>query len=123
MSRTFSVLVVEDNPDNAAVIGIALGLTAVLSAIFVTTGAEALAMLSKQKFDVVLLDPGLPDIDGGKLLRDILSADPAQVVIVVTADTRISAMEEYLELGARSVIVKPFNPLTLARDVLVHVID
>ncbi|RYF38681.1 MAG: response regulator [Comamonadaceae bacterium] len=120
MGRVRTVLVVEDNPDNRAIIEVSLGLTTSLSCQCATNGAEALAKLRERDFDVVLLDPGLPDVGDREIMHAIIDRDPAPTVVIVTADARPSSAERYRSLGARGVITKPFNPLTLARDVLIH---
>lgn len=120
MGRVRTVLVVEDNPDNRVIIEVSLGLTTSLSCHFAANGAAALAKLRERDFDVVLLDPGLPDMGDREIMRAIIDRDPAPTVVIVTADARPSSAERYRSLGARAVITKPFNPLTLARDVLIH---
>ena len=120
MGRVRSVLVVEDNPDNSLIMEIALGLTAALACQFVSTGAEAIERVRERDYEIVLLDPGLPDIGDREIMRAIIDRDPAPTVIVVTADARPSSAERYKAMGARAVMLKPFTPLTFARDVLAH---
>lgn len=120
MGLVRSVLVVEDNPDNSLIMEIALGLTAALACQFVSTGVEAIERVRERDYDVVLLDPGLPDIGDREILRAIIDRDPPPTVIIVTADARPSSAERYKAMGARGVILKPFNPLTFARDVLAY---
>lgn len=120
MGRVRTVLVIEDNPDNSAIIEVALGLTTSLTCHFAANGAEAIDRLRERDFDVVLLDPGLPDVGDREIMRAVLERDPAPAVVIVTADARPSSAERYRSLGARAVITKPFDPLTLARDVLIH---
>jgi DNA-binding response OmpR family regulator len=73
-----------------------------------TTGREALATLAVDRFDVILLDLGLPDMDGRDVFRDMkrLSDVP---VIMVTARSEEFDRVLGLELGADDYITKPFS--------------
>jgi two-component system, OmpR family, response regulator len=82
----------------------------------VSTGGDGLARLrSDGDFDVVLLDLGLPDVDGLDVLRDIRGRGLHIPVIILTA--RAADREAGLRLGADEFLVKPF-PFAL---VLEHV--
>lgn len=118
MGRVRSVLVVEDNADNRLIMEIALGLTAALACQFVGTGVEAIERVRERDYEIVLLDPGLPDVGDREIMRAIIDREPPPTVIIVTADARASSAARYKAMGARAVILKPFNPLTFARDVL-----
>lgn len=77
------------------------------------SGGEALAMLRAQPPAVVLLDIGLPDIDGFEVLRR-LRADGLNVpVIMLTARGEEIDRILGLELGADDYVVKPFSPREL----------
>ena len=58
--------------------------------------------------DVVLLDLGLPDLDGMELLRRVRAARFAAPVVVVTARENLEARVNALDLGADDYLVKPF---------------
>jgi DNA-binding response OmpR family regulator len=74
----------------------------------VTTGSGALLRLRDGEFDLVLLDLGLPDIDGLDVLRR-LRRDGRQVpVIIVTARAEVENLVEGLDLGADDYLTKPF---------------
>ena len=70
------------------------------------TGAEALALLGEA--DVVLLDLGLPDMDGFDVCRRIRAGSDIPV-IVVSARAEMSARIHGLNLGADDYMVKPVN--------------
>lgn len=71
-------------------------------------GAGALAEVDRQRPDIVLLDLGLPDIDGYEVCRR-LRADSALPIIVVTARGDEIDRVLGLELGADDYMVKPFG--------------
>jgi len=72
------------------------------------TGLEALTLIVDQRPDAVLLDLGLPDIDGLDLLR-MLRAVSNVPVIAVTARDEDDVIIQTLDLGADDYIVKPFS--------------
>jgi DNA-binding response OmpR family regulator len=77
------------------------------------TGLEGLTRAVEEKPDAVLLDLGLPDIDGLDLLR-MLRAVSAVPVLVVTARDEDDQIVRTLDAGADDYIVKPFSASQLA---------
>ncbi len=99
-----SVMIVED--DAAISAQLAKGLTrAGCMPIVVTTGAAALDAVGA---DLILLDLGLPDIDGIELCR-LLRQRTGVPVIVITARSAVAARVEALDAGADDYLVKPFG--------------
>ena len=72
------------------------------------TGAEALSMVTSHCPDVILLDLGLPDMDGNDLLKS-LREWTATPVIVVSARTQEMDKVAAIDLGADDYITKPFG--------------
>ena len=72
------------------------------------TGAEAYSMVTSQCPDVVILDLGLPDMDGMKILQGVREWS-SMPVIVVSARTHERDKVEALDLGADDYITKPFG--------------
>jgi two-component system KDP operon response regulator KdpE len=72
------------------------------------TGALALGIASTLQPDVVLLDLGLPDVDGAVLCRH-LRLQLTCPIVVVTADAVEDRIVEVLDLGADDYVVKPFS--------------
>ena len=108
------VLVVEDEPAPLQVM--AASLTArnyrVATA---TTGARALELVATESPDVMIVDLGLPDIDGLDLCRH-LRLWTKSPIIVVTADGSERRMVQALDEGADDYVTKPFSmPELLAR--------
>lgn len=73
-----------------------------------STGADAVGMVLSGKFDLVLLDLGLPDMDGSTVLT-ILRTVSTLPVIVVTARTERAEVVRLLDLGADDHVTKPFD--------------
>lgn len=79
------------------------------------TGAEAVQVASAVETDLIVLDLGLPDVDGLTLVRHlrVLGECP---VLVVTADADDERIVAALDLGAEDYVTKPFSlPVLLAR--------
>jgi DNA-binding response OmpR family regulator len=69
------------------------------------SGGDAFERLTSGAYDLVLLDLGLPDVDGLEVLRRLRSSGITVPVIVLTA--RADAREEGLRLGADDFLAKP----------------
>ncbi|MDP6635076.1 MAG: sigma-54 dependent transcriptional regulator [Phycisphaerae bacterium] len=73
-------------------------------------GQEALDLLIGERFDVVLTDLRMPDIDGMALLRQIKDSDgPHPAVILMTAYGSIPIAVEAMKMGAYDFVTKPFR--------------
>lgn len=73
-----------------------------------TTGMEALHVFQEDSFDLILLDLGLPDIDGIELLK-IIRKRLATPLIVISARNNEHEKVKALDLGADDYITKPFG--------------
>ena len=82
-------------------------------------GAVALGMLKKQKFDFVLSDINMPNMNGFDLLAAIKKDDHLKhlPVLMVTAEARKEDILRAAQEGAAGYIVKPFTKLTLEEKV------
>ena len=72
------------------------------------TGAEGLAAIASQALDLVMLDLGLPDIDGLEIIRRLRS-DSSVPLIVLTARSDERTKVKALDLGADDFVTKPFG--------------
>ena len=79
---------------------------------YVNHGLEGLELLKKKRFDLVILDVMLPDIDGWTLLQ-ILRQFSQVPVIFLTAKDQIMDRVKGLELGADDYLAKPFSYVEL----------
>lgn len=73
-----------------------------------TTGSEALSLITSHCPDLILLDLGLPDMDGNSLLHDVRKWT-ATPIIVISARTHELDKVEAIDLGADDYITKPFG--------------
>ena len=74
------------------------------------TGTDALVLYPKENPDVVLLDLGLPDMNGRDVLKDIKSKTPQLKVVVVSGYGEKTVEAELLSLGADYFLSKPVFP-------------
>jgi len=77
------------------------------------TAESARTRLRSQRADIICLDVQLPDGDGLSLLNWISEKQPKAAVLMVTASTERSTVEQSLRNGAKGYIVKPFTKATL----------
>ncbi|MET0949618.1 MAG: response regulator [Pseudomonas sp.] len=102
------VLLCED--DDLIASGIAAGLNAQgLTVDRVATAAAARAILAAAQFDVLILDLGLPDEDGLKLLKQLRGQGVALPVLILTARDTVSDRVDGLQAGADDYLLKPFD--------------
>jgi DNA-binding response OmpR family regulator len=107
------ILVVDDEPD--VVESVQLGFTLQWRDVDVLgagTGEGALDLVEQEHPDIVLLDVGLPDIDGFEVLRRIRAFSDTPVVMLTARDDAMDKVKG-LELGADDYVTKPFNHLEL----------
>ena len=72
------------------------------------TGSDALEATRSRRFDLMLLDIGLPGIDGYEVLRRLRGAQDATPVLVLTARDHVNERVHGLDLGADDYLAKPF---------------
>ena len=114
-----AVLVVED--DETIAVALMSGLTAHgyrVSA--VRTGRAALTEAAGVEFDLVLLDLGLPDLDGVEVCRQLRARQPGCVLVMLTARTEEIDVVVGLEAGADDYLTKPFRMAELLARVRAH---
>jgi len=110
-ARAFHVLVAEDNKVNQKLV------VAVLKRLghstrVVETGLQAVEAVKKEKFDLVLMDIQMPEMDGieaTQLIRDIGWTKHALPVLGLTADFRTSDLSKYRSVGMNDCLGKPIK--------------
>jgi DNA-binding response OmpR family regulator len=77
------------------------------------SGAEGLAFLSQQSFDLVYMDLRMPDMNGTETLKVIHSKFPEIPVILFTAQPDLNSAVEAVRHGATDYLLKPLQPQAL----------
>jgi DNA-binding response OmpR family regulator len=110
---TAMIMVVEDEPNIGALVRTYLQ-RAGYQVLWVRSGEDALAELHRHPIKLVVLDVGLPGIDGFEVCRRIAGGVP---VIMLTARDEEPDRVAGLEVGADDYVSKPFSPRELAARV------
>lgn len=72
-------------------------------------GTDAVALVDKQSFDLIILDLAMPGIDGIETLKQIKSKQPEAEIIMLSGQGSIKASIEAMKLGAGDFIEKPVD--------------
>lgn len=113
------LLLVDDDPDLVLLASYVLEHLGGFEVTSCEGGAEAVELACDVQPDVILMDVLMPDPDGVELARRLFT-DPRTAgipLIFLTAKESSAERRRLLELGARGVVTKPFDPETLAEDV------
>ena len=119
-----SVLVVEDSATMRSLIASTLEQMGVpLKVTEASSGFEALRLLPRESYDLIVTDINMPDINGLELVSFVKGNHVYRSIplIIVSTESSDRDREKGLSLGADAYLVKPFEPddlLQIARDLL-----
>jgi len=113
------ILIVDDEPKIRSFIGRALA-AAGYATEFADSGAEGLRRALATRYDLVILDLVMPDLDGRQVLGRLLATRPSQAVIVLSCVADVAAKVDCLERGAQDYLTKPFSLAELLARVRVR---
>ena len=110
---------VEDSATTRTFVVTVLESAGVHDVVQVPSGFAALQALPRNRFDLVITDINMPDINGLELIRFMRASSVlAQVpLIVISTEARESDRQRCLGLGANEFLAKPFRPETLVAAV------
>lgn len=108
LEQTISVLVVDDEPSLRKVIRASL-VASGFTVEEVGNGAEAIGMVERRAFDIVLLDINMPGIGGVETCRRIRALAPNTGIVMVTVRDTEEDKVRALEAGADDYVTKPFR--------------
>lgn len=83
----------------------------------ISRGSEALDLLTREPYDLVITDLKMPDMDGLEILKNIKSRWPHITVILITGYGKASIAEQAVKQGAYEYLEKPFTPDDILRVV------
>lgn len=114
------VLLVEDDNHIRLIIKTSLVKLAQWQVIEARNGTEALRLADEERPDLILLDIMMPGMDGTTTFKELLKKESLNYVPVIfmTAKVQRQEIESYIKLGARGVITKPVDPMTLPEQII-----
>jgi CheY-like chemotaxis protein len=116
---TKRLLIIDDEQDIRDVVKAALEEFASWEVTTIDSGTKALPILKTGSYDGILLDLSMPDQDGFSVYA-LLQADPIAQnipIALLTAKVLPSDRRRFAELNIAGVISKPFNPITIWREI------
>jgi two-component system chemotaxis response regulator CheY len=118
----FKLLIVEDSTTVRSLIMSTLEDAGDFEFVETASGFEALKMLTREKFDLIITDINMPDINGLELIGFIKKKGLYKDIPLVIISTEGSEQDikKGLALGADEYIVKPFEPEQLQKSILKH---
>jgi CheY-like chemotaxis protein len=116
------ILVVDDNDDDRYMLQLLLEAEGHSRITIATGGHEALALLEREKFSLILLDMMMPGMTGDEVLK-IIKKNPDTrdtPVVVLSADSDSEKISKCINIGADDYLPKPFNSAILRDDTILH---
>jgi two-component system OmpR family response regulator len=116
------VLYIDDEPDIREVVELSLGLDPCILVRSCASGNAALALAPDWAPDIILCDVVMPAMDGPATLARMRQC-PQTVntpFVFMTSRAQAREIEHFKSLGAAGIILKPFDPMTLASSVRSH---
>ena len=103
-----NILAVDDNKLNVIVLSQLLKKLG-LDADIAYTGKDAVSKAQKKKYDLIFMDVHMPDIDGYEATKQIKLANKATVILGLSADSTLSAMDKGIDCGMSDYLTKPID--------------
>jgi len=111
------ILLVDDDPNIRKLAKMSLERVGHWQVTLAASGVEAIDAVVCDQPDLVVLDVMMPGIDGVTTLTKLKARNPNLPVILMTAKVQTEEIAEYLNLGAVGVIMKPFDPMLLPKEI------
>lgn len=113
------ILFIDDEEDIRMLAQFCLESEAGWSMISASGGLEGIHIAEKEQPDVILLDVMMPEVDGLQTIAKLLDNPQTKniPVIFITAKAQASDRNSFYQAGAKGVINKPFDSLTLASQI------
>ncbi|MCP3997213.1 MAG: response regulator [bacterium] len=114
-----TVLVVDDEDDIREVVQMSLEFGAGWEVLTASSGTEAISKATESGPDLILLDVMMPGMDGPETFRQLQNEGLTRQipVIFLTAKVQRTELLDLHELGAKGLISKPFDPMSLTAQI------
>jgi two-component system alkaline phosphatase synthesis response regulator PhoP len=113
------LLLIDDEDDIRELASLSLEMTHGWTVSIANGGAAGITLAGACKPDAILLDVMMPDMDGPSTLHALQSGEATRAIPVVFLTAKIQAADRQglMQLGARGIIAKPFDPVTLGEQI------
>src|SRR3989442_4380601 len=109
--ETYNLLIIDDDPNIRKLLNELLAGRHEFHLLIAGSGKEAVRQFAENRIDVVLTDIHMPGFTGLELMADMKKINFKPEIMVMTANATPENVETARKLGARSVILKPFDEL------------
>lgn len=117
MSEPKVALIIEDNEDIVQTVSLAFRIRwPSMDIISTPSGRKGALLVEKENPDFLILDLGLPDIDGFEVINEIRQFSKVPIIVLTVRDAEADVVRA-LELGADDYVLKPFRQLELTSRV------
>lgn len=112
-------LIIDDEEDVRFVVRMSLGRLGNMHVVEASSGEEGVALAKSEQPTFILLDMMMPGMDGLATFKALRMAPETAAIPIVflTAKAMASEVRRLEGLGAKGVLLKPFDPLTLAKEI------
>jgi CheY-like chemotaxis protein len=113
------ILIIDDEDDIREVAALSLESVAGWEIVTANSGAQGIARAAEHHPDAILLDVMMPGMDGPTTFRE-LQKNPSTAsipVLLLTAKVQATDQKRFADLGVKSVLFKPFDPMTLSDQI------
>ena len=119
MNHVKRILIIDDEPDIREITKISLKITKQWDVLTAASGSEGIVIAAEQNPDAILLDVVMPRVDGLATLKTLKMGPETKdiPVLLLTATAKLAMKAEYLEWGAQGILMKPFDPGTLGKQI------
>ncbi|MDX2232384.1 MAG: response regulator [Leptolyngbyaceae cyanobacterium bins.349] len=113
------ILVIDDEADIREIARMSLKITKQWDVLTAASGDEGVAIATTEQPDAILLDVIMPEVDGLATLQALNTNTATQhiPVLLLTATVKAATRQQYAELGAKAVLLKPFDPGILGNQI------
>jgi len=116
---THRILIIDDEDDIRQVAAMSLETVAGWDVVLANSGKQGIERASAEQPDAILLDVMMPEMDGPTtLLKLKANGSTSHIpVLLLTAKVQGPDQRKFAEMGVKAILFKPFDPLTLARQI------
>lgn len=113
------VLIIDDEDDIREVAALSLETTANWKIFTASSGREGIKVAAAERPDAILMDVMMPEMDGPTTFKQLQLNPLTSGIPVVLLTAKVQGVDQrrFAGLGVAAVLVKPFDPLTLAQQI------